>query len=137
MLKPEEFAEIAQAISDKEDLTYEQTVALVRTIQHMDLQLVIGQNALQLAMENINTVVPELAARVLERSGRTDKKIKKSVAEMAAEVVSSCDISVQTYIANAVFEAARILDMTIEEFMGVEADDIVAEEEGSDEAASA
>jgi hypothetical protein len=129
MLKPEEFAQIAQAVNDKEDLTYEQAIALVRTIQHMDLQLVIGQNALQLAMENINTVVPALAERVLERSGRTDKKIKKSVAEIAAEVVSSCDVSLQTYIANAIFEASRILEMTIEEFMGVEETEEETEEE--------
>lgn len=135
MLKPEEFAEIAQAVSDKEALTYEQTVALVRTIQHMDLQLVIGQNALQLAMENISTVVPELAARVLERSGRTDNKIKKAVAQIAAEVVSSCDVSLQTYIANAIFEAARILDMTIEEFMGVDADNLFEDEEQQEAAA--
>jgi hypothetical protein len=120
MLKPEEFAEIAQAVSDEQQLTHQQAIDLVRTVQQMDLQLIIGQNALQLSMDNAFTAIPALAEKVLERAGRTDKKIKKNIAALAAEAVNECDLSVQGYIAGAVLEAAQLLGISLYEFMGVD-----------------
>ena len=124
MLKPEEYAEIVKAVNDKEQLTHEQAVALVRTIQQMDLQLLIGQNALQLATENMSVMIPAVAQKTMERCGRTDKKIKRRIAEMAAEAVGSFEESLQSYLAGALLEAARLLEINIEDLLGVEEDEL-------------
>lgn len=124
MLKPEEYAEIVKAVNDKEQLTHEQAIALVRTIQQMDLQLLIGQNALQLATENMAVMIPAIAQKTMERCGRTDKKIKRRIAEMAAEAVGSFEESLQAYLAGALLEAARLLEINIEDLLGVEEDQL-------------
>jgi hypothetical protein len=124
MLKPEEYAEIVKAVNDKEQLTHEQAVALVRTIQQMDLQLLIGQNALQLATENMSVMIPAVAQKTMERCGRTDKKIKRRIAEMAAEAVGSFEESLQSYLAGALLEAARLLEINIEDLLGVEEEEL-------------
>lgn len=124
MLRPEQFAEIAQAVHDEQPLTHQQAIDLVRTVQQMDLQLIIGQNALQLSMDNAFTALPALAEKVLERAGRTDKKIKKSIAALAAEAVNECDTSVQGYIAGAVLEASQLLNISLYEFMGVDQEEV-------------
>ena len=120
MMRPEDFAEIVRALENDEAVSAEQVRALVHTVQRMDLQLLIGQNALQLAMENMTVTVPALAEAVMQRCGRTDKKIKKKIAEMAGAAVGDFELSLQSYLANAMLEAARLLDVSIEELVGLE-----------------
>lgn len=140
MLKPEEFSEIVTAVSNDTPITQEQAAKLVATVQRMDLQLLIGQNALHLAVENMAVTVPALAQAVMERCGRTDKKIKKKIAEMAGAAVGDFEISLQSYLANAMFEAARLLGVSIEDFIGeavAEAEEPAGAEAATEEGAQA
>jgi hypothetical protein len=120
MLSAEEYAAIVTAASNNEPVSAEQVDGLIKTVQHMDLQLVIGQNALQLAMENLETCIPAIAEKVMERCGRTDMKTKKAIAQMAGELVGQCEESVQNYVVGAMVEASRLLDIPLEELLGTE-----------------
>ena len=132
MLSPEEYGIIVKAVSEETPLTQEQANGLVKTIQQMDVQLLIGQNALQLAMENLAVAVPAIGQKVMERCGRTDKKVKHAVAEMSADLVGSCEESIQSYMIGAMLEAAQMLDVSLDELLGTEH---IEEEAPAEEAA--
>lgn len=115
MLSAEEFQEIVEAVADNKTITQEQATSLIDVIHRLDLQLLIAQNGLELSLANMTVVVPDLAERVLSASGRTDNKIKKKVAELAAGVVVQFEDSVQTYLVNATLEALQLLGITPED----------------------
>ena len=118
MIKPEEFEKIIKSVEDGVEVTIDEVRNLIDTIRQMDLQLLIGQNALNLAIENIHVIVPTLAQQVMERSGRTDKKIKKFVSELSAQNVLQFEASVQSYVVNALMEASRLLNITLNDLVG-------------------
>ena len=115
MLSAEEFQEIVEAVADNKTITQEQATSLIDVIHRLDLQLLIAQNGLELSLANMTVVVPDLAERVLSASGRTDSKIKKKIAELAAGVVVQFEDSVQTYLVNATLEALQLLGITPED----------------------
>lgn len=87
---------------------------ILNTIKALDLQLVIAQNALELCLTNLVASIPALAEKVLAIAGRTDKKIKKKVAELAAGIVGECEDSLQTYMMKANLEAIKLLGVDLE-----------------------
>ena len=118
MIKPEEFEKIIKSVEDGVEVTIDEVRNLIDTIRQMDLQLLIGQNALNLAIENIHVIVPTLAQQIMERCGRTDKKIKKFVSELSAQNVLQFESSVQSYVVNALMEASRMMNITINDLVG-------------------
>jgi len=127
MLTGDQYEQIANARATGEQVTDEQVDALLTTIQKLDLHLAIAQNALQLSIENITVAVPSLAESVMQSCGRTDQKMKKKVADMAASAVANCENSLHTYITSAFLEAARMLGEDIEDFIGQSFDSLVEE----------
>lgn len=117
MINAEEFQEIVAAVADNKDITQGQAASLIDVIHRLDLQLLIAQNGLELSLANVNVIVPELAERVLALSGRTDKKIKKKIAELAAGTVVQFEDSVQTYLVKATIEAMELLGIKPEDFL--------------------
>jgi hypothetical protein len=128
LIKPEEFEKIIKSVEDGVEVTIDEVRNLIDTIRQMDLQLLIGQNALNLAIENIHVIVPTLAQQVMERCGRTDKKIKKFVSELSAQNVLQFEASVQSYVVNALMEASRLLNITLNDLVG-DIQDIFGEED--------
>jgi hypothetical protein len=128
LIKPEEFEKIIKSVEDGVEVTVDEVRNLIDTIRQMDLQLLIGQNALNLAIENIHVIVPTLAQQVMERCGRTDKKIKKFVSELSAQNVLQFEASVQSYVVNALMEASRLLNITLNDLVG-DIQDIFGEED--------
>jgi hypothetical protein len=118
LIKPEEFEKIIKSVEDGVEVTVDEVRNLIDTIRQMDLQLLIGQNALNLAIENIHVIVPTLAQQIMERCGRTDKKIKKFVSELSAQNVLQFEASVQSYVVNALMEASRLLNITLNDLVG-------------------
>ncbi len=118
MIKPEDFEKIIKSVEDGVEVTVDEVRNLIDTIRQMDLQLLIGQNALNLAIENIHVIVPTLAQQIMERCGRTDKKIKKFVSELSAQNVLQFESSVQSYVVNALMEASRMMNITINDLVG-------------------
>ena len=117
MIKPEEFKAIVGQIEAGIVLSVEEATKLIDTIKHMDIQLIISQNALQLSMQNLSIIVPHIASDVLAKAGRTDQKIKKKIAELAAQAVANCEDSVQTYLINSSLEAVKMFNLNIDEFI--------------------
>jgi hypothetical protein len=124
LIKPEDFQQLVQDLEENKPRNIS-VVELVDTIKELDMQLLIAQNALELSMVNLSTVVPDLAERVLAMCGRTDSKSKKKVAELAANAVLQCEGSVQTYLVKATLEAMKVL--------GINLDDISETEEDTDD----
>ena len=118
MIKPEDFEKIIKSVEDGVEVTVDEIRNLIDTIRQMDIQLLIGQNALNLAVENMHVIVPALAQQVMERCGRTDKKIKKFVSELSAQNVLQFEASVQSYVVNALLEASRLLNVTLNDLVG-------------------
>ena len=133
MIKPEDFEKIIKSIEDGVEVTVDEVRNLIDTIRQMDLQLLIGQNALNLAIENIHVIVPTLAQQIMERCGRTDKKIKKFVSELSAQNVLQFESSVQSYVVNALMEASRMMNITINDLVGDIQDIFGEEDEDSEE----
>ena len=133
MIKPEEFEKIIKSVEDGVEVTVDEVRNLIDTIRQMDLQLLIGQNALNLAIENIHVIVPTLAQQIMERCGRTDKKIKKFVSELSAQNVLQFESSVQSYVVNALMEASRMMNITINDLVGDIQDIFGEEDEDSNE----
>jgi len=117
MIKPEEFKAIVEQIEAGIVLSVEEATKLVDTIKHMDVQLMIAQNALQLSIQNLAIIVPHIASDVLAKAGRTDQKIKKKIAELAAQAVANCEDSVQTYLINSSLEAVKMFNLALDEFI--------------------
>ena len=117
MIKPEDFKAMVEQLTEGVALSVEQAKQLTDTIKHMDIQLIISQNALQLSIQNLAIIVPHIANDVLAKAGRTDQKIKKKIAELAAQAVANCEDSVQTYLINSSMEAVKMFDLPLDEFI--------------------
>ena len=117
MIKPEDFKAMVEQLTEGVALSVEQAKQLTDTIKHMDIQLIISQNALQLSIQNLAIIVPHIASDVLAKAGRTDQKIKKKIAELAAQAVANCEDSVQTYLINSSMEAVKMFDLPLDEFI--------------------
>jgi hypothetical protein len=125
-MTPEEFAKVAEAVAAGETVTPEQAVELISMVRRMDILTLIFQNALELMSQNTYESIPAMGEKVLQRCGRTDHKSKKAVAEQAAGLVAQCDASLQGYITTAMLEAAGLLNITIEELLGIPAEDVTS-----------
>ena len=115
MISAEDFEEIVEAVAANKDVTQEQVSSLIDVIRRLDLQLLIAQNGLELTLTNAHVVIPNLAERVLSLAGRTDQKIKKKVAELAAQNVIELESSVQAYLVKATIEAMNLLGINFED----------------------
>jgi len=115
MISAENFEEIVEAVAANKNVTQEQVSSLIDVIRRLDLQLLIAQNGLELTLTNAHVVIPNLAERVLSLAGRTDQKIKKKVAELAAQNVVELESSVQAYLVKATIEAMNLLGINFED----------------------
>lgn len=109
MLNQEDFKVITEVISKGETLTSEQINAMLTTIYELDANLVISQYALELAIGNAHEVIPAVCEKTLSLSGRTDSKIKRKVAEYAAETTARYELAIQMYLSGASEQAAEML----------------------------
>jgi hypothetical protein len=118
MLTAEQYEEICQARAEDAQLTNEQADALIDTIQRLDLHLAIMNGALQLSTDNLSVAASAIAENVMKACGRTDSKMKKKAAEMAATAVANCENSLHAYVTTAFVDAARLMGEDIEDFIG-------------------
>lgn len=109
MINQEDFKAITEIISKGETLSPEQINSMLVTIYELDANLVVSQYALELAIGNAQEVIPAVCEKTLSLSGRTDSKIKKKVAQYAAEVTARFEIAIQMYIAGASEQASEML----------------------------
>ena len=110
MIQPDDFEVIRKAIEDGESITNESAQELIYTILEMDTNLVILQNGLELGVQNTLEIIPIIAERILEMSGRTDSKTKKKAAKYAAEITARYEVSIQLYLAEAADKARQMLE---------------------------
>lgn len=109
MINQEDFKAITEIISKGETLSPEQINSMLVTIYELDANLVVSQYALELAIGNAQEVIPAVCEKTLSLAGRTDSKIKKKVAQYAAEVTARFEIAIQMYIAGASEQASEML----------------------------
>lgn len=109
MLNQEEFKEVSELINNDGTPSIEQIKSMLETIYELDANLVIAQYALELAVGNAQEVIPAVCERTLSLSGRTDSKIKRKVAQYAAEVTARYELAVQMYLSGAMEQAEEML----------------------------
>lgn len=108
MLQADEFKEVIKAVEEGTS-TQEQAKAMLTTIYELDTNLVILQNALELAVSNSVELFPAITEKVLSMSGRTDGKSKKKAAKFAADVTARFEVSIQLYLSGAYEQAQDML----------------------------
>jgi hypothetical protein len=128
IMTPDQYTEIEKAVEDGVALSAEQIGMLMQTINRLDATVLVFQNSLQLFAESTATAVPQLAQQIMARCGRTDGKIKKAVATMAAESVGTIEQSIQSYLVTCMLQIAQMLDVTIEELLQT-GEELVEQEE--------
>jgi hypothetical protein len=101
MITPEEFKELYDKVQADGDLEKPEVKSLVEAIIELDKQAVLLQNALVLAYDNTRVMVEALADSILQRTGRTDKKIKRAVAKIAAGALARYEIALQMFLSGA------------------------------------
>jgi len=114
MLNAIDFKAISDKITNDEEISKEETKELLDLVYGLDLNLVILQNALELAVFNSQDAVGGVAEEVLKMSGRTDKKAKARAAKYAAGISSALDSAVQQYLFQASQEAEARLQQLAE-----------------------
>jgi hypothetical protein len=82
-----EFNAAADKLKAGEGLTNEEGMVLLKLIGGVNANLTISNEILYVVSENLPHMVNSLADKVMRRCGRTDKKIRKSVAAMCAESI--------------------------------------------------
>lgn len=117
IMTPDQYKEIEKAVEEGTPLTQEQIDMLIKTVSRLDGTMFVFQNSLQLMAESMASAVPQLAQKVMQRCGRTDKKIKKAIAEMAAETVVSIEESIQSYMVTCMLQLAEHLSVSIEDLI--------------------
>jgi hypothetical protein len=108
MLQADEFKEVVKAVEGG-TATPEQVKAMLTTIYELDTNLVILQNALELAVANSVELFPAITEKILSMAGRTDGKSKKKAAKFAAEVTARFEVSIQLYLSGAYEQAQDML----------------------------
>jgi hypothetical protein len=117
IMTPEDYTQIEKAVEAGNQLSAEQVQMLLQTVNRLDGTLFVFQNSLQLFAESTAAAVPQLAQKIMARCGRTDTKIKKSVATMAAETVISIEEAIQSYLVTCMLQIAEQLGISIEELL--------------------
>jgi len=115
MITPEEFKEIYDRSQNGEEVTQEETKALLDIILELDRQAIHMQQAVLLAYENTRVLVESLSNKILERTGRTDKKIRRSVAKMSAAAFARYEIAIQMFLSGALDEEIQEAVNSVEE----------------------
>lgn len=110
MINPNDFKILSEKILAAEDITTEEAHFLLQAVYEMDSHLLILQNTIELSVMNAQQVIPALAELVLRMSGRTDTKIKKKVAQTAAEITAKYEASIHLYLAGAYEEAQTMIE---------------------------
>jgi hypothetical protein len=117
VMTPAQYTEIEKALEAGTPLTDEQVQMLVKTVSRLDGTIFVFQNSLQLMAESMAAAVPQLAQKVMARCGRTDRKVAKAIAEMAANTVVSIEESIQSYLVTCMLQIAEQLDISIEDLI--------------------
>jgi hypothetical protein len=133
MITPEEFKELYDKVEADGDLEKPEVKSLVEAIIELDKQAVLLQNALVLAYDNTRVMVEALAESILARTGRTDKKIKRAVAKIAAGALARYEIALQMFLAGALGDDAEENNQLIEDQFAILADAATVEGEEESE----
>ncbi len=115
MITAEEFKEIYDKSQNDQDISKEEVKALLDVILELDRQAIHLQQAVMLAYDNTRVVVESLAERILERTGRTDQKIRKSVAKIAAAALARYEIAIQMFLSGALADDIEQAVNSVEE----------------------
>lgn len=117
MMTGTDFESMKAAHEAGEAMTQEQAKMLIDTVSRLDMMLYVFQTALQLMSDNINTIIPEMAQNIQRRCGRTDKKVTRDIAEMAATAVSVNDEKINGYIVTSFMAIAEALKIDLAELI--------------------
>jgi hypothetical protein len=109
MIDAERFIELANKVKEDTLLSLEETKELLEVVYSIDANLVVIQQALELAVANSQDACQMVASNVLSLSGRTDNKAKKKAADYAARVAAGLEISIQEYLIYASEQAEQML----------------------------
>jgi hypothetical protein len=118
VITPEQYAEIYERVQAGGDVTSDEAKLLVDSIISLDQQAVIFQNAIVLCVENARLVVESLAQGIINRSGRTDKKMRNDSAKMAANALANFENALNMYLTGAFAEAGMLDTNTDSEPVG-------------------
>jgi hypothetical protein len=129
MITPEEFKELYDKVEADGDLEKPEVKSLVEAIIELDKQAVLLQNALMLAYDNTRVMVEALSESILSRTGRTDKKIKRAVAKIAAGALARYEIALQMFLAGALGDDPAENQQLIEDQFAILADAVTVEED--------
>lgn len=133
MITPEEFKELYDRVEADGELEKPEVKSLVEAIIELDKQAVLLQNALMLAYDNTRVMVEALSESILARTGRTDKKIKKSVAKIAAGALARYEIALQMFLSGALGDDPVENQQLIEDQFAVIADAATVSEDAEEE----
>lgn len=109
MIDAERFIVLADKVKDNQVLSIEETKELLEVIYSIDANLVIIQQALELAVANSQDACQIVASNVLSISGRTDNKAKKKAADFSARVAAGLETSIHEYLIHASEQAEEML----------------------------
>lgn len=136
MMTPEQFKNIEEKVKEGLQITAEQAKLLVDTVSRLDGTVAVFQNSLQLMADGVATAVPELANKVMQRCGRTEKKVIKSVAELAANTVMTIETAIQSYLVQCMMQLAESLGLSLDELInGNEEEDVTSQTSSSEQQA--
>jgi hypothetical protein len=133
MMTPDQFKEIEESIKSGIQITAEQARLLIDTVSRLDGPVAVFQNSLQLMADGVASAVPELANKVMQRCGRTEKKVVKSVAEMAATTIMTIESGIQSYLIQCMMQLAESLGVSLEELINGNQEDESTSETSSQE----
>jgi hypothetical protein len=109
MIDAERFIELANKVKEDTVLSIEECKELLEVVYSIDANLVVLQQALELAVANSQDACQMVASNVLSLSGRTDNKAKKKAADYSARVAAGLEISIQEYLVYASEQAEQML----------------------------
>ena len=109
MIDAERFIVLANKVKEDEGLSIDETKELLEVVYSIDANLVILQQALELAVANSQDACQIVASNVLSMSGRTDNKAKKKAADFSARVAAGLENAIQEYLIQASQQAEEML----------------------------
>ena len=104
----ERFTSIADRLKAGEDLSNDDALFLLRIISSLDGSYLILNTTLSSAARHLEDMAKAFGFAVLQRAGRTDQKIKKSVLKMADTYVSAFWGNVQQDAAEAAYSRIAV-----------------------------
>jgi hypothetical protein len=91
----QQFDQVIAKLTAGEPLTNEEGVSLFRVLGGLHSNLTISNEMLHTIHEEVPQMVRYLSSRIIQRCGRTDSKVKKSVEKLCAEHIDQLWVAVR------------------------------------------